>query len=179
MTDQLHEVGSAMAAMGLNVDQPVRLVLRPAAELRSRGLMDHNSPDTLGVTHSTRTGGRSVGPVTIAIVAGLPDDLFRAVLAHEYGHAYLAGLPQQGPVAAINKEGFCESLAYEYLASSGTTTRQLARARQMMSGADEVYGDGLRLVYPSLRRWGAPRVASEIASGHPVRVGLDPDPYGS
>ena len=68
--------------------------------------------------------------------------MFRYVLIHELGHAWLALNEIQGlPLWA--EEGFCELLSYQYLKSCNTN-KSIEVAEQIIMQTDQIYGDGFR-----------------------------------
>jgi hypothetical protein len=78
----------------------------------------------------------------IAILSGLDEEMFRYVLIHELGHAWLALNEIQGlPLWA--EEGFCELLSYQYLKSCNTN-KTIEVAEQIIMQTDQIYGDGFR-----------------------------------
>jgi hypothetical protein len=166
----LRHVGAAMERRGLVVKSPVKLVLRPAAQLAQRGLLAGLSPDTLGVTHYQGSAGN--GSITIAILTGLPDVMFRAVLVHEFAHAYLASIRTGSELPPLVEEGFAEALAVDYLSVDMRTPAGRAHVEDMKRNADPVYGDGLRRVYPALLRLGPERLGRALAAGRLHEAGL-------
>ena len=167
--EPLRHVGAAMKRRGLVVKSPVKLVLRPSAQLEQRGLLAGVSPDALGVT---RCEGGSDTTIIIAIVSGLPDAIFRAVLVHEYAHAYLGSLRTTATLSPLMEEGFAEALALDYLNVDLKTAESRVHAQGMRNNPDPVYGAGLRKVYPALQRIGAVRLGAAMAAGRLRAVGL-------
>ena len=88
----------------------------------------------------------------IAILRGLPQILFCAVVAHEVGHAWLRamGIDELKP---IEEEGFCELLAYSWLREESTLDREFY-AGQIANNDDVVYGDGFRHLRALYRVYG-------------------------
>ncbi|MBY9075965.1 protein DA1 [Nocardioides sp. WL0053] len=160
-----------MASLGLTIRHPVKLILKPPAQLTSAGLFT-TGPDQLGVTQWTHDGyGRLTGAITIGIAAGLPRPHFRRVLAHEFGHALLA---QAGPakVSPVVAEGFSEALALEHLRGSGAGAVERQIAAQMIASEDPLYGGGLRLVAFAVDRYGLKAVLHALETGRAAAVGL-------
>jgi hypothetical protein len=173
LREPLLRVGTHMAALGLNIEQPVTLVLRPVSEMRARGLFDENNPHQLGVTHwQTSPEGQVVGPITIGIVGGLPGLHFRMVLAHEYAHALLVAWPAARSLPDVVAEGFAEVLAAEHLAVAGSVAAGQRLVRQMATNPDPVYGGGFRMVRPAVHRYGLATVLDALRHGRRARVGL-------
>lgn len=161
----LRHVGQAMSARGLVVQRHVDLVLSDSAELQRRGFFDGN-PHHLGVTQSeVDQHGRTQGSISIGILSGLPDELFRAVFVHEFAHAYFAGLPRRPTLQNLVEEGFAEALAYVYLEKDLATVGARRLMKSMMANTDPVYGDGLRLMLPAVHAQGAAVVAQALAQG--------------
>lgn len=128
--------------------------------LRLGGLQD------LGVKHGHQTSGRTRttlhtldGRVVrreveeILILAGLPQEHFAAIAAHEYGHAwmFLQKFPALPPTV---EEGLCELFAYLWLA--GRDQPQAAHQLHMKHhNEDPVYGAGFRAAVAALAHYDA------------------------
>lgn len=167
----LRHVGQAMSGRGLTVRRHVDLVLSDATDLLRRGLFAGN-PHVLGVTRASLDHKRRAqGPITIGIVSGLPDEVFRAVLVHEFAHAFFAGLPHKPVLQDRVEEGFAEALAFLYLEQDLAGEGARRRMTSMMANPDPVYGEGLRLMLPAVRREGAATVAQALAEGNLAVIG--------
>lgn len=165
LTAMLHHVGRAMSNRGLVVQRHVDLVLSDPAGLQQRGIHWGN-PHNLGVTQSAvDPSGRTQGAITIGIVSGLPDELFRAVLVHEFAHAYFASLVKRPTIEPIVEEGYAEALAYDYLEHDLANQAAGRLLRSMQANTDPVYGGGLRLMLPHVQQRGALEVAHAVAQG--------------
>jgi hypothetical protein len=160
-----------MAAEGAVVSHPAKLVLRESADLSRLGYFG-NAPDVHGITRwSFDHRGAIVGQIEIAIEAGLPDALFRAVLAHEFGHALLAGTPATTLPPQLT-EGFCEALAGAYLESGNGDRSYRIALERMRRNPDPTYGNGYRAVSPALRQFGVVRTLGAFRSGDVTTIGL-------
>ena len=116
--------------------------------------------------------GRPAGDITIAILKGMPEEVFRVVLVHEFAHAYLRCGTWHVELPDVLEEGFAEALAYWYL-ERHRNSPAAARQRQLMwANPDPTYGGGLRLVLPVLGRRGPTEVARALRTGQPSSVGL-------
>jgi hypothetical protein len=107
----------------------------------------------------------------VTIVAGFPGPLFRRVLAHHLGYAFLL---DQGVVTTPSwiAEGVAETFAHLYLGRPG------ASAAERLLGADvgrssSVRGEvGFRMVRDAIGRHGLPTVVHALQVGDPAPVGL-------
>ncbi len=80
----------------------------------------------------------------IAILHGLPAMLFRGVVAHELGHAWLTvhGIKS---LAAWEEEGFCELLAFRYY-NTLLGDEAHYHTERILRNPDRTYGEGFRCV---------------------------------
>lgn len=159
----------ALEARGLRFRLKIRVILRPTATFRARGLF--HSDATMGVTISERRG---VTPsrVGIGIALGLPRLEFERVVAHELTHVFMferscRDLPPQ------LQEGFAEYVSHTYLAEVVRTTESVNMAASIRTNPDPVYGVGYRMVARAIAEHGAQRVYVALARGMPERVGLN------
>ncbi len=113
-------------------------------------------PHALGVTVSSMYSedGQLVSSTvdTIAVLHGLPLTLFRGVVAHELGHAWLTvyGIKNLSPWA---EEGFCELLAFRYYGMlAGDEARY--HVGRIARNPDPIYGEGFRRVQVIAERVG-------------------------
>lgn len=130
-------VRDLLRSYGIVLPNRVRVELTSAANMRLRGS---------GVAGYTVVAPHVASPVVreIRIVDGLPGTLFGRILAHEIGHAWLAGCPA-GIRSSSDEEGICEMLAAWWLEHRGG---QLAShfLHQLKNNTDAIYGDGYRQI---------------------------------
>ncbi|WP_159081271.1 protein DA1 [Nocardioides sediminis] len=151
---------------------PAKLVLRESADLKRLGYFD-NTPDVHGITRWNFDQSGGTVTIEIAIQAGLPDVLFRAVLAHEYGHALLAGSKARSLPLQLT-EGFCEALAGAYLESCPQDRAHRIALERMRRNPDSTYGGGYRAVSPALRQFGLARTLRAFKAGAVTSLGIPP-----
>jgi len=79
--------------------------------------------------------------------------LFKGVVAHELGHAWLH---QNGAhdISLKEAEGLCELLAFCFYKEVVTEKEGLFHAAAIEKNPDAVYGDGFRLVHQHYERQG-------------------------
>lgn len=136
--------------------------------------MTHGT-DQWGTTFMTRTAdrqGRIVGDLTIAILSGLPHDMFRMVLVHEYGHAYLTSGGYAPAAPLIAQEGFCEALSYDYLRRELPSRRATHMSNAILNNPDPIYGQGVRMMMPAIAHHGFQAVARAVATDNLGAVGV-------
>ena len=150
-----------MDRLGLVLPAPTRILLAAPGQDLSVG---HGGGPGLGRTRWRTARGRLVGPIVIEVAGGLPGHVFRRTLAHEFGHAAVAGGRRTDAQPLLVLEGFAECVSMEHLTASGAPHAQ-QQVEQMLANPDPVYGGGLRLVRPLLERHGLLAVASAIRSG--------------
>jgi hypothetical protein len=135
---------------GIRLPNRVRVQLTPLEELAGC------QGDTTWVQHAGTA--RVLG---LRVAVGLPATLFGAVLAHEMGHAWLAGCPARRTQA--EDEGLCELLASWWLRHRGGRLASHLLS-SMGQDPDPLYGDGYR---DAVRRAGGLRpeaVVRRVAS---------------
>lgn len=94
----------------------------------------------------------------IEIVRGLTPIRFQGVVAHEFGHVWLAVHRISVPLWV--EEGFCELLAHRLYIESNT--EEGARyAREIETNPDPLYGDGFRRLHAAVGTGGLARVIRE------------------
>ena len=140
----------------------LRLELRTLSQLVALGVQ----PESLGVTltltevYNQRFMLRKVNGV--AILRGLPQELFRLVAVHELGHAWLA-VQQAVGLSLWQEEGFCQWLAHRYLLGLGSATCR-HQVRQIERRNDEIYGVGFRRIANLEKQVGFSRLRKLIVS---------------
>lgn len=123
-----------MHSFGLRLPNRVRVeVVEPAALERQAG--------THALGYTVWTSGASAEVRHIRVSGGLPVTNFGRVLAHELGHAWLAGCPGLRP--DDEAEGLCELLGYYWLCHRGGRLSAFLIA-SMEANPDPVYGEGFR-----------------------------------
>lgn len=129
------DVRALMHAYGVGLPNRVRVDLTSPDEMRQRADVPLH-----GLT--LVRGGPAPEVIELRVVDGLPGTVFGAVLAHEMGHAWLAGCP---PVhrSSAEEEGICELLASWWLEHRGGPLARHALWR-MRENPDPVYGGGFR-----------------------------------
>jgi protein DA1 len=129
-----------------------------------------------GETLSDRSGGsRHVGQtdvrwtqvmsvrrynISIALVAPMPQTLFRGALAHELGHVWLM-TESITKLSELETEGFCELLAYLYF-SGESAPEAKSQISRMQENPDPVYGDGFRHVLAIYKRTGLEAIVRSL-----------------
>jgi hypothetical protein len=136
---------------------PVRLVDRAglARAGGQSGLVTGQTRVTI-VTEGDHERSRRVDE--ILVLYGLPQEYYAAVLAHEYGHAWLfrQRFPRLSPQV---EEGFCQLLSWQWLQQQGTPVAAFLQ-RVIQDDQDPVYGQGFRAAQSGL----AGRSVRELAS---------------
>jgi hypothetical protein len=142
-----------LQSFGIRLVNRVKVELTTTAELH-RQVGSHAQGFTM---IQPANGYGSTRVLALRIVDGLPATLFGSVLAHEMGHAWLAGCP--GPRDAPTEEGLCELVASWWLHQRGG---KLAAhiLNKMNVNPDPVYGAGYR---EARQRAGAHRPAEVVA----------------
>ena len=121
----------------------IRLVNRIRVELVSPADLRDQAGENLHGLTLIRPGGITPAQVlALRIVDGLPATLFGSVLAHEMGHAWLAGCPQ-GERDKPTEEGLCELVASWWLHHRGGRLSAHLLSK-MGTNPDPVYGAGFR-----------------------------------
>jgi hypothetical protein len=122
----------------------IRLPNRVRVELASRTAIEARTGRSLhGLTITRWAPGAVAEVVEIRIVDGLPATQFGQVLAHEMGHAWLAGCPGGERGGDEEEEGICELLGSWWLQHrGGRLAAQLLAS--MEANTDPVYGKGFR-----------------------------------
>ncbi|PKH40152.1 protein DA1 [Nocardioides alpinus] len=157
-----------MAQIGLNVPLPVVIDLVPTDYLSAAFAVDSSQEIMhLGLTRFEQTtDGRVFGPIQIAVLHGLPSTMFRRTLAHEYGHALLAGAPAATQIPLHVVEGFAEALAETYLVELGGNDAVGRWQRSRLGrGGHPTYDQGFQLISPIVRSHGARHVAAALRRG--------------
>jgi hypothetical protein len=142
------QVRQALAAAGFSLDGvkiPVRLV----------------GQKELGNTHGRQTAGKAKtilhtidGKVVrreveeIMVLYGLPAEHYAAILAHEYGHAWVF-LQKFPPLSPALKEGLAELFSYLWL-SGRQEDRAAYRIHLKNNNEDRIYGGGFRAALAAL-----------------------------
>lgn len=111
---------------------------------------------------SVLSSGRKVR--RIEILKGLSRQVMSGVVAHELGHAWLFmnridNLPS--PIV----EGFCNTLSYLYHDDFKTDEAEFCKMI-IAKNPDEIYGNGFRLVYSSLKKNGLAKLLSHLKKYH-------------
>ena len=121
----------------------IRLPNRVRVELASPTAIEARTGRSLhGLTITRWLPGALAEVVEIRIVDGLPATQFGEVLAHEMGHAWLAGCPG-GERSGDEEEGICELLGSWWLQHrGGRLAAQLLAS--MEASTDPVYGEEFR-----------------------------------
>jgi hypothetical protein len=125
---------------GIRLPNRVRVELTALTELEQRaGRPLH------GMTVTEYGPGGWCQVVELRVADGLPATQFGQVLAHEMGHAWLAGCPGSGRPAE-EEEGICELLgSWWLLARGGRLAAHLLD--RLSTNPDPVYGQGFRDVH--------------------------------
>jgi hypothetical protein len=135
---------------------PLSLELCGKARL-SQLLRDHHLTHARGATVSATysSNGREFYSEVrgVAVLRGLPAQLFQGITIHELGHVWLVVHGLQGRLPLWAEEGFCELLAYRFyqLHPSQETAYY---ARGIEENHDPIYGDGFRRVRAIAERSG-------------------------
>jgi hypothetical protein len=106
----------------------------------------------LGVTRTTLWN--PVGnPSSVGILSGLPVTVFKGVVAHEFGHAWLH---QNGvhDISSKEAEGLCELLSFCFYKEAVAEKEGPYHAEAIARNPDAVYGDGFRLAHRHYLRTG-------------------------
>ena len=106
----------------------------------------------LGVTRTTLWNPFG-NPSSVGILSGLPVTLFKGVVAHEFGHAWLH---QNGILGISSKEaeGLCELLSFCFYKEAVAEKEGSHHADAIERNPDAVYGDGFRLAHRQYLRLG-------------------------
>lgn len=118
---------------------------------------------TLGIARKTLTescGRKTVRSDGIVVVRGLPWPIFEKVVAHEFGHVWVAanGILD---LSKRDEEGFCELLSFLWLTERGSLAKEALR--EGISGSkDPIYGDGFREIYHLYAKYGLRHVIDTL-----------------
>lgn len=143
----LRAVRRSLSRRGFVLPKPTRVLLVPAATLPQ--------PDRQHALGATIVGypGAAAGEVeAIHVVAGLPTVYFHRVVAHEFGHVWLAQR-RAGALPHRLQEGLSELIAYAALRDVGAPFGPALR-KQISLNPDAAYGGGFRQVRDAVRRHG-------------------------
>lgn len=164
------ELKQHMASLGVVVTLPTRIKLVAADGFGSGAAATQSHH--LGTT-SWREGVTPTltDPITIRVLRGLPLPWFRHVVAHEFGHAALAGSPGFARIGPQLQEGFSEALGVLHLRSQGSAAESHV-VEALLANPDPVYGAGLRLCLPVVERRGLRTTMQALRAGRPESVGL-------
>jgi hypothetical protein len=143
-------VREALHGMGLDLEGAA-IPLRLVGQRELEGAHHHTEPlngktRTVVRTQDGRELGRTVEE--IMVLYGLPEEHYAAVLAHEYGHAWLF-LQRFPPLAPTVEEGLCQALSYLWLSQRGTPEAGFFM-QLLRESKDSVYGAGFRQAYAAL-----------------------------
>lgn len=155
-------VQEALLRRGMRIDARVVVKLRSQRALLTSGLIA--DPDQVGVTTARTVEGRRPTTIQIALSAGMPGTLARAVMAHEYGHALLFDRAALKTPPVLS-EGFAEFVAHTYLTRDEATCAARALAAEMLRNPDPVYGAGLRLIRDLVAEHGFAPVWATVSTG--------------
>jgi hypothetical protein len=125
-------------------------------------LRRHHSGIPLGTTEMVPTGSRSAMVTVIRVLAGLPVTVFGQVVAHEFGHAWLAQFGAR-PADGNVEEGLCEVISYAWLKRANTSYAEALR-EQICLNPDPIYGAGFRLVHTAVHSQGLKTVIESLAT---------------
>jgi hypothetical protein len=152
----VQQVMDALGEMGFDVGGvkiPIRLVEKD--ELGGK-----HGPQTNGLTKNklhTIDGKEERREVEeILVLYGLPQEHYAAIVAHEYGHAwmFLQGFPQLAPMV---QEGLCQLFSYLWL-KSRQTPEAAYHIQLKQKNENSVYGDGFRAALAGMKN----RPAAEL-----------------
>lgn len=153
----VEQVRATMAGWGMRFPWG-RIPLRftTTAELARLGAGGHHATAPEAVCHGVvqrnrRTGARRLQSLEVVSHAGIPREVFGAVVAHELTHGWslIQGRPiEQDPQLT---EGGAELLAYYYLQTLGTANASYQKHR-IFTQEDPVYGGGMRRLVPYAKR---------------------------
>ena len=141
--------------------------LKPQLVLAEQSAMTGGYFDrrTLGltrtVTRKSKGAETSVGSVSVLILRGLPQSLFRAVAAHECCHAWarLRGIRQ----SKVEEEGLAEVISHRYLTRLGGPDHKVL-AKGIEESRLPVYGTGFRSVNAAVQHVGLKRYLATLKS---------------
>ncbi len=155
-----------ISSQGLKYNnQRLSLELVDRARL-ARYLMTHIEPHALGATMSSTytQNGQIVGTEIsgVAVLHGLPTELFQGVVVHELGHVWLL-VQGVSNLPSWAKEGFCELLAHR-LHVQMNTPEHLHYARNIERNPNSVYGDGYRRIRSISDRLGFERFVQQLSA---------------
>ena len=142
---------------------PLRLELCTRAKLQQL-LPNRSAIHPLGVTLSSKQmqNGRVLSSRVdgVAVLSGMPANLFSGTVIHELGHVWLVvqGIENLPPWA---EEGFCELLSHRYYTSL-TTPEARYRATNIADNSDPVYGEGFRRIRALSQRTGFQRFVETL-----------------
>lgn len=138
-TDLVHAVPPVreyLRSIGISLPNRVQVQLADSAEIAAKAM-----PGAYGYTQVIKAW-RGTIVRELRILDGLPETAFGGVLAHEIGHAWLAGCPD-GRRTPIDDEGICEILHAWWLEHrGGPLSAHLLES--MERNPDPVYGGGYR-----------------------------------
>lgn len=157
-----------MGRVGIVLPAPTRILLAKEGKVfpPAGGGRAH-----LGDTTWAHTADGITGTVTVRIAGGLPGHRFQRTLAHEFGHAAMAGGTPAATLSSPLREGFAECVAAAHLAVVGTVLA-LDQLRQLEANPDPIYGGGYRWVREAVDRHGLVAVCAALRDGRPDQVGL-------
>ncbi len=145
-------------------NQKLSLELVDRARL-TRYLNTHIEPHALGATMSSTytQNGQIVGTEIsgVAVLHGLPTELFQGVTVHELGHVWLI-VQGVSNLPSWAEEGFCELLAQRFH-SQMNTPEHLYYARNIERNPNSVYGEGYRRVRAIADRLGFERFIQQLS----------------
>ena len=146
-------------------NQKLSLELVDRARL-ARYLRTHSEPHALGATmSSTYTQNGQVVRTEIsgvAVLHGLPTELFQGVTIHELGHVWLI-VQGVSSLPSWAEEGFCELLAQRFHTQMNTP-EHLHCARNIERNPNSVYGEGYRRVRAISDRLGFERFIQQLST---------------
>jgi hypothetical protein len=96
----------------------------------------------------------------VAVLSGMPANLFSGVVLHELGHVWLIvhGIENLPPWA---EEGFCQLLSHRYYTTL-TTPEARHRATDVEDNGDPIYGEGFRRIRALSERMGFQRFVETL-----------------
>ncbi|MGQ0631626.1 MAG: hypothetical protein ACT4P1_11320 [Sporichthyaceae bacterium] len=164
------ELKRHMATFGVRVGNPTRikLVASGASGPDGPSLDSHRFGTTTWDVHNDHVLS---GPITIRVLRGMPLVRFRHVIAHEFGHAAMAGSPGSARLGPRIIEGFAEALAVIHLEGQ-SDAENVQYAKMLLTNPDPVYGDGLRAVIGVVRQKGLAETLRALRKNRPDAVGL-------
>lgn len=164
-------VTRALARGGARLRSGVTVQLRTSDLVQA--FTGATSPErhVLGLTRGRVDATGAVTSITITVVAGLPDVLFRTVFAHELGHAMMLehGIVTAEPLLA---EGMAEFFSYAYLNRRQASSAERRQARRIATNPDPVYGGGFRRVRAAVGVHGFAAVFAALQANRLHAAGL-------